>query len=158
MEEQVKAVDTAELLESYRELLKTVETLPLRISGNSMAPFLVHGRDTVFLTAVKRPLGVGDIALYQRDSGAYVLHRICAVEQNGRYTMVGDAQTAVERGIRKEQIFAVVCRAIRKGKEQGPGSFWWEFFEKVWVRVIWLRPCLQRMYGGARNVLGRRRK
>ena len=36
MEEQVKAVDTAELLESYRELLKTVETLPLRISGNSI--------------------------------------------------------------------------------------------------------------------------
>lgn len=153
---EVRTVDTAALLEEYRELLNTVEVLPLRVSGNSMAPFLRHGEDTVFLTAVKRPLKVGDIALYQRRSGGYVLHRICAVEQDGTYAMVGDGQKTVEHGVRREQIFALVCRAERRGTTQEPGCFWWEFFEKFWARAVKLRPLLWRMYGLARKLIGRK--
>ena len=156
MEERVKVVDTAELLESYRELLQTADTLPLRVSGNSMAPFLIHGRDTVYLSRVDRPLKVGDIVLYQRRSGAYVLHRICRLEGES-FCMVGDAQTALEHGIQREQIFAVVRSALRKEKQQAPGSFWWEFFEKVWVRMVPCRPLVWRLYGAVRKCFGRKR-
>lgn len=145
MEQKVRKVDTAALLEEYRTLLETVDTLPLLISGSSMTPFLVHGRDTVRLTRVSRPLKRGDIVLYQRKNGAYILHRICAVEGE-TFSLVGDAQTGIERGIEREQIFAVVCSAVRKGKLQRPGCFWWEFFARGWVRVIPLRPALLRIY------------
>ena len=114
MEKMVKSVDTAQLLESYRELLKAADNLPLRVSGNSMAPFLEHGRDTVYLSRVSRPLKVGDIVLYQRKNGAYVLHRICRLEGDA-YCMVGDAQTMLEHGIQREQVFALVRWAQRKG-------------------------------------------
>lgn len=157
MERLSKTVDNAQLLESYRQLLPAVDELPLRVCGSSMAPFLVHERDTVWLSRIDRPLKVGDIVLYRRDNGVYVLHRVCALEGEGRFCMVGDAQIILEHGVRREQIFAVVRRAERKGNIQAPGCFWWEFFEKVWVRVISWRPRLLRLYGTARKRVGRGR-
>ena len=76
MEQKRISVDTALLLEQYRELLQTAQTLPLVATGNSMAPFLADRRDTVYLSRIERPLRRGDIVLYQRESGAYILHRI----------------------------------------------------------------------------------
>lgn len=154
MEHRSRQVDNALLLEEYRTLLATVPQLPLLVSGGSMTPFLVHGRDTVFLTKVSRPLQRGDIVLYQRNSGAYVLHRIYAVE-DGTFAMVGDAQTLIEHGITAGQIFAVVCAVQRKGCQLAPGSFWWEFFAKVWIRIVPARPTLMRLYGGIRKVFRR---
>ena len=154
MEQRTQKVDTALLLEEYRVLLDTVNQLPLLVSGNSMSPFLVHGRDTVFLTKVNRPLRQGDIVLYRRKTGAYVLHRICAVKGD-TFFMVGDAQTKIEPGIVREQIYAVVCAAIRKGQHQEPGCFWWDFFEKYWVHLVPVRPILLRAYGALKRLLRR---
>lgn len=152
----MRKVDTGTLLEEYRTLLEAVDTLPLLISGNSMTPFLVHGRDTVYLTKPSRPLKRGDIALYRRKSGAYILHRICAVHGD-TFSMVGDAQTGIEHGISREQIFAVACSAERKGRCQEPGCFWWDFFAKFWVRVIPARPVLMRLYGVLSKLLRRKK-
>lgn len=141
MKTQVKTVAPEILLEEYRQLLNSeekIEALPLVVTGSSMTPFLVGGRDRVFLSRVTRPVRRGDILLYRRRTGAYVLHRVYRAEEKG-YTMVGDAQTELEPGIRPEQVIAIVTRAQRKGKTQEPGTFWWEFFEKVWIRMIPLR-------------------
>lgn len=154
MEQKKQRVGTSLLLEEYRKLLETVDQLPLLISGNSMSPFLVHGRDTVCLTKVNRPLKRGDIVLYHRKNGAYILHRICAVEGD-TFSMVGDAQTEIEHGIAREQIFAVVCSVIRKGQRQTPGCFCWDFFEKIWIRFIPIRPFLVNMYGVLKRLFRR---
>lgn len=145
MERAVREVDTAVLLEGYRELLEQVDTLPLLVSGNSMVPFLVHGRDTVYLTKAVGPMKRGDMVLYQRRNGAYILHRIYACKGD-LFDMVGDAQIQIEHGIAAEQIFAVVRSAVRKGRVQEPGCFWWDFFEKVWIRIVPLRPVVMRVY------------
>ena len=144
------------LLEEYRRILaeeSRVQALPLVISGYSMTPFLLHGRDTVYLSRLERQPKRGDMLLYRRDSGAYILHRVVRVE-NGVCTMVGDAQTLLEPGIRRDQIIAIVTAADRKGKRQKPGCFWWEFFEKVWLGMIPLRPYAMALYGRLRRVLG----
>lgn len=73
------------------------------------------------------------------------MHRICRVRREG-YDIVGDAQTQIEGPVRREQIFALVTKVQRKGKWIGPGSFWWEFFARVWIHVIPLRPALLRAY------------
>ena len=141
------------LLEEYRRILAEepeVEALPLVISGSSMTPFLVHGRDTVYLSRLERPARRGDMLLYQRSCGQYVLHRVWKVEKDGTFTMVGDAQVELERGIREDQIIAVVTSVIRKGKRMGPGSFWWEFFEKIWIRMVPLRPFFWKVYSRLR--------
>lgn len=136
------------LLESYRDILREeakVDALPLVVTGTSMTPFLIPRRDTVFLSRVDRPLRRGDVVLYRRNSGSYVLHRIYRISPQGM-TMIGDGQTALEPGIRQEQVIARMTRVIRKGKTLGPGSFWWWFFEKIWLRIIPLRPGICRIY------------
>lgn len=156
MEHIEKSLDTAALLEEYRALLQTVDVLPLRITGSSMTPFLVPGRDSVLLTRPPETLRRGDIALYRREGGAYVLHRVYRREGENGYAMLGDAQQCVEHGVRREQIIAVVQSAERKGKQQQKGCFWWEFFARVWPRLVPLRPALLRLYQTMQKILGRK--
>lgn len=147
MERHNRVMQPEILLEEYRRLLEdeNITALPLVISGNSMSPFLVHGRDTVYLSRLDRPAKKGDVLLYKRDSGAYILHRVYKADKDS-YTMVGDAQTQLEQDIRPDQIIAIMTSALRKGKLQKKGSFWWEFFEKLWIRIIPLRPMLTKIY------------
>ncbi len=153
MQRVEKAVDTALLMEEYRVLLDTGALLPLQITGSSMTPFLIPGRDSVMLEKPKTPLRTGDMVLYQRDDGAYVLHRIVRRERNGTFSIIGDGQNQIETGIRETQIFAVVRYATRKGKRQKPGCFWWEFFAHIWIHLIPARARLRRIY-----FAGKRRK
>ena len=149
MEMKKKILPPEVLLEEYRRILAEepmIAALPLVVSGSSMTPFLVGGRDTVYLSRLERPVRRGDMLLYQRASGQYVLHRVWKVEKDGSFIMVGDAQTELEPGIREDQIMAIVTFAIRKGKPAVPGLFWWEFFEKVWIRMVPLRPFFWKVY------------
>lgn len=142
----MKKVDTFEYVSVLKELVEEGREVSMLISGSSMSPFLCHGRDQVYFKAPDRPLRVGDMVFFQRRSGQYVLHRICKVK-DGDYYIVGDAQTAIEGPVSREQIFALVTRVRRKGRILAPGNFWWEFFARVWVRLIPLRPLLVRAYG-----------
>ena len=145
MKHNVKILEPEELAESLPQLLEEVEAVPLVISGSSMTPFLVHGRDTVYLSGVKEPLKRGDMAFYRRENGRCILHRVYRVE-GACYTMVGDAQTQLEPGIRQEQILARVTAVRRKGKLLQKGSFWWDFFEKIWIRAVPVRPAVRAVY------------
>ena len=153
MEHRVRVVDPAQMIEPLLDLLDEVQAVPLVISGGSMSPFLINGRDTVYLSKISRPLKKGDMVLYRRAGGAYVLHRIFKVE-DGSYTMVGDAQTYLESGIRPDQSCAIVTAACRKDKLLQKGSFWWDFFEIVWIRLVPLRPALKNMYSFVKQLLG----
>lgn len=145
MEPKLKVEAPEALMGPLLELVEQGETVPLVISGGSMTPFLVHRRDTVYLSKVSRELKKGDMILYRRGGGAYVLHRICAVRE-GTYDLVGDAQTLIEPGIRHDQVLALVTAVRRKGTLLQKGSFWWDFFERVWIRMIPLRPALMGLY------------
>lgn len=153
MEHKVRIVSPKAIMEPLLALLDEVEAVPLVISGGSMTPFLVHGRDTVYLSKVKKPLKKGDMVLYQRLGGSYVLHRILKVE-GSLYTMVGDAQTHLELGIHESQIRAIVTAVRRKDKLLQKGSFWWIFFEKIWVRMVPLRPAVRKAYSFIKRLLG----
>ena len=60
--------------------------------------------------------------------------------------MLGDAQTMPEPGICRDQILAKVTAVRRKGKLLRNNSLLWQFFEKIWIRVVPLRPTLTRVY------------
>ncbi len=47
---------------------------------------------------------------------------------------------------RPDQVLALVTAVRRREKLLQPGSFWWNFFEKVWIRVIPLRPGIVAAY------------
>lgn len=87
----------------------------LTTSGTSMLPMLRDRKDVVYLTKLKRRPKKYDVVLFQRESGAYVLHRIVAVGSDGTFVFCGDNQTELERGVRADQLVAVVESFERSG-------------------------------------------
>ena len=149
MEYKIRVDSPDVIMEPLLALLDEVEAVPLVISGSSMTPFLVGGRDTVYLSKPSGPLKKGDMVLYQRQNGSYILHRVWKVEEDS-FTMVGDAQFFLEPGIKQEQVRAIVKAVRRKGKLLQKGSFWWDFFEKVWICLVPVRPALNKLYSISR--------
>lgn len=157
MKTETRQIAPEVLLEEYRNILASEEqagSLPLLVIGGSMQPFLIGGRDTVFLSRLQRHARRGDILLYRRDSGGYVLHRVWKVSGT-ELTMVGDAQKNLEQGIRQDQVIAIVTSAERKGKLLMPGDFWWDFFADTWLR---LRVFRRLIHGAYTAVRGKKRR
>lgn len=148
--ERRNVVSPEAVMEPLLRLLEETTAVPLVVSGSSMTPFLAPGRDTVYLSVISKPLRRGDMVLYRRDNGRYILHRILRVEAES-YTMIGDAQHIPEPGIRREQILAIVTAVRRKEKLLQKGSFWWMFFRHIWICLVPLRPLLRGIYDKIKN-------
>lgn len=148
----MKTVDAQEYISMLRELTEEGKEVSLLITGNSMSPFIIHQRDVIYFSAPDRELRVGDMVFYQRDNGQFVMHRIWKVKNDGYY-IVGDAQTVIEGPVRRDQIFARINAVRRKGKVIREGDFWWDFFEKVWIRLVPIRPVLVRLYSACSRIL-----
>lgn len=148
-----KVLETRAYVSVLRELTEEGREVSMLVAGSSMSPFLVHGRDTIYFKKPDRALQKGDMVFYQRSDGRYIMHRICGVKAEG-YDIVGDAQQEIERPVRPGQIFAVVTRVKRKGKIEEPGTFWWEFFEHVWIRMIPVRRSIMKLYEKLRRQEG----
>lgn len=146
----MKVVDTREYVTMLRGLVEEGREVSMVIAGSSMSPFLIHKRDVIYFRSPDRPFRTGDMVFYLRDNGRYVMHRICRVRPEGYY-LVGDAQTAVEGPIRPDQIFARITKVRRKERWLAEGCFWWEFFARIWIRVIPLRPAILGLYSFLRR-------
>ncbi len=75
-------------------------------NGTSMLPLIRQKTDSVVLTAA-REIKKYDIVLYTRADQSFVLHRVVEVTEDG-FNLCGDNQTDIEKGIKREQIKAVV--------------------------------------------------
>ncbi len=146
----IKTIDTIGALTVMQELTEEGHTVSVTVSGNSMAPFLRHGRDVVWFRKPDRPLKVGDIVFFRRPSGQFVLHRICRICPGG-YMIVGDNQTVPEGPVDPAQIFAVVVQVRRKGRMLDPKHLLWRFFAVVWVRMRFARKTIAAVHGRLRR-------
>ena len=123
------------LLESepiIREVTESGGEIRIFPKGTSMLPLLRQGKDSVVLVKADGALSRGDVPLYKRDDGQYVLHRIVKVEKDGTYTMCGDNQTALERGIRSEQVIAVASAVYRKDKRVEKSALSYRIYVLLW--------------------------
>ncbi len=124
----------------------------LTVTGSSMLPMLSHCRDSVLLIPVPQRCKVGDIILYRRDNGKYILHRIISTDADG-YICCGDNQAQRER-VRHTQLLAVVDGFVRKNKQYTLDHPGYRLYTAVWVRLFFLRPG----YIALRRRLARLRK
>ena len=132
-------LDTNQYLDAVCRMIgEGNENVPVPIKGVSMRPFLRDG-DYAYLVSLPGKLKRGDIVLYRRKNGQYVLHRIYKVLKNGDYLMLGDSQMEPEP-MREEQFRAKVSFVRCMGEECRPGSFRWWFFAVPWVRLARWRP------------------
>lgn len=145
MKENKQIITTEDFLESILPLIEEGLTVPLKVSGGSMEPFLAHGRDTIHITKPQFPLKKGEMAFFKRNNGRIVMHRICKVKEDGYY-FVGDAQTFIEGPVTEKCIFGVVSSVNRKGNTVSKNNFVFWFFAKVWINIIPLRPFIMKIY------------
>ena len=77
--------------------------------GDSMLPTLQNGIDTVTVAPAAECI-VGDIILYRRPSGNYVLHRIVGKAKRG-FMLCGDNENIIEYPIPQSAVLAKVVSA-----------------------------------------------
>ncbi len=146
-----KQVRLEELLPVIEETLASGGTVRLPITGTSMLPLLVAGRDTVVLTRVDAPPQTYDLPLYRRENGTFVLHRVVGVAEDGTYTCCGDNQWVKEPGIRKEQFIGVVARICRKGREFPVTAKRYRLYVRAWALLFPVRRYLVALRGKLRK-------
>ena len=137
-------LDTNQYLDAVCRMIREGnENVPVPIKGISMRPFLRDG-DYAYLVSLPGKLKRGDIVLYRRKNGQYVLHRIYKVLKNGDYLMLGDSQMMPEP-VEAEQMLAIVSFVRCMGQECRPGSFRWWFFAVPWLRLARWRPQIAKL-------------
>ena len=139
------------LMEVVTLQLQSGQLANLVVSGSSMLPMLREYRAAVQLKPVSERLQPGEIGLYHRDNGQYVLHRVIRLSGED-YLFCGDNQAELET-VRHDQLIAVVVGYTRKGKlhstrEPGYGIYCW-----LWVKLF----CLRKYYIWLRRRLARLR-
>lgn len=144
---QKRVIDADIYMPVLCDLLKQGKEVSLLITGNSMSPFLIHGRDEIRISPPDGQWKKGDMAFFRRKDGSYVMHRIVRVNAGGKCFLVGDGQVVIEGPIEPEQIFGKITAVKRKGQWIGPGNFWWEFFEHIWIHMIPVRMVIRKIYG-----------
>ena len=132
--------DTIEVIE---EILAGGGEFRLYPRGKSMRPLIIEGRDSVVLA--RKPIDElhrHDMVFYRRDNGQFVLHRLMKIEKDGTYTMCGDAQIALERGVRADQIIGYVITMYRKDRRMSLETPWYRLSVCVWSWIFLRRCCM----------------
>lgn len=115
----------------------------LKLNGESMRPLIRKQKDSVTVIPVYRELKKGDIVLFARQDGAYVVHRIRGIN-NGFAVTIGDNCVRFDAPVSVSDIKGIVIKAERNGKIINLDSFFSRFFGILRMqtrpfRMIWLK-------------------
>ena len=142
------AIPMEELMALLQLQMQTTGSAPLTVTGWSMMPMLHNRRDSVVIEPVEDRQKKGDLILYRRENGQYVLHRILRLNKEG-YVCCGDNQFFTEK-VGESQLIAVVTRFTRGGKSYDVDNKGYRRYVWWWVNFHWLRW----LYLGPRRLLG----
>ncbi len=157
MNKKRKFVAMDELSPMIEELIATGADVTLTVTGNSMSPLWHHLKNSVVLTKCDPyALNKGDVPLYRRADGRYILHRIVRVHKD-TYDLAGDAQTEIERGLEKSRIIAVVKAFERGGRLVSVTSPRYRAYERLWRLLLPLRQVIFKVYGATYGKLKRKK-
>lgn len=145
MEERVVLTNLAELSPVMQDCIEAGSEVVLTVTGNSMRPYLRHLRDQVVLAKCDpQHLQIGDVPLYRRPDGKFVLHRVVGLGAS-TYTLCGDAQTEKEFAVPTDCILAVATGFYRRGKRVSCSSFLYRVYWRFWMAAFPIRPFLLRL-------------
>ena len=100
-------------MSSIKQELLSGKVIIAQTKGVSMLPLLLEGKSYVVVESVNRDLQVGDLPLFIRSDGSYIIHRLVKIEGNRYYTL-GDNCIRGEVSTR-EHIIGVVKEINRNG-------------------------------------------
>lgn len=145
---QTKSVTLSDVYDVMMEMLNSGGTVNFNPRGTSMLPTLHNDGDRVVLKKFKT-LKKYDLPLYLRDDGQFVLHRVHKVNSDGTYSMCGDNQWHLEKGIRPDQIIGTVVSIQRGNKVIKTSNLLYRCYVVLWVKSRVLRRIV---VGGFRKI------
>ena len=135
---QTVPIPMEELAKLLKLQLDDSGTAQLIVTGMSMWPMLTNRRDQVTLALPPETYCKGDLILYRRDCGSYVLHRIVRIAKDGTFICSGDNQWLPEK-VCPQQVFAIVTAFCRKGIHYPVTHCGYRCYVSVWVTMFPLR-------------------
>lgn len=137
---------------TFAEILAKSGHLAYTTRGVSMRLLLKQGRDVVNIRArSSERCAKYDAALFVRDNGQYVLHRILKVLEGG-YWIVGDNCVGGEF-VREEQVIGVLESVTRNGRTLSMNAPMVRFYVLLWCAPWRTRFFVLRCKGFLRRVL-----
>ena len=124
-------------IEEALRLVQKGVTVTFPVTGQSMLPFIIGGKESVILHSPGGLVDVGDVVLAWVDGNRYVVHRIIRIDGD-RVTLMGDGNVAVTEHCRLNDIKARVTHVVdAKDRTHYLYNRWRMLGAKVWY---WLRP------------------
>lgn len=137
-------LDTEKYLDAVCRMIAEGSTdVPVPVRGVSMRPFL-RNADFAHLTTLPEKIRRGDILLYRRDNGQYVLHRVYKLRKDGGFLLLGDSQMTPEP-VEPHQLRAKVSYVRCGGEICRPRSLRWWFFAVPWRLFAPWRPQIAKL-------------
>lgn len=101
----------------WHELTLGGENIPvtLMLDGESMRPLIRKQKDNITVIPVYRKLKKGDIVLFVRRDGAYVVHRVNKIKDETVIT-IGDNCVVFDAEIPVSDVWGIVVKEERNGK------------------------------------------
>ncbi|NIM95876.1 MAG: hypothetical protein GTO18_19425 [Anaerolineales bacterium] len=132
------------------EVLHRGDMLRFKAHGASMAPFIKDGDILSILPVEESELQIGNVVLYQSESGSLLAHRIVKRSRNeGQWilTVQGDARFALVEEVYPDQVLGrVVC--VQRGMNIHHLNRWpWQLVSLLWVEFTLLFNFLRRALG-----------
>ncbi len=123
-------------IEEALRLVQEGVTVTFPVTGHSMLPFIIGGKESVVLHAPGLT-AVGDVVLAWVDGNRYVVHRIINIDGD-RVTLMGDGNVKGTEHCLLKDVKARVTHVVdAKDKTHYLYNRWRMLGAKVWY---WLRP------------------
>ena len=144
--EKIKYAQMKSIVPLIQSVISEGREAKIRVTGNSMYPTLLDRRDTVRLCAIDR-IKVGDVILYLRENGDYVLHRVIG-KKGDNLSFAGDNELEREYPVNTSQCIAKMTGFIRNGKEYDcKTSIKYRVIAFLWTRLFFMRGILAKVFG-----------
>ena len=145
--EQLKEQDEGFLdngigIEKWRELGENGAPIPIRIPvhGFSMMPLIRPEKDMITIMPLVRAPKVGDIVMFRRGDGKYIVHRVYRIFIDGIQTW-GDNCINADAPRKREDIFGLIVSMEKNGKtykldndkQRAYGVKWMKYGRPVWM-------------------------
>ena len=124
------------VIEEAVRLVQEEVTVTFPVTGQSMLPFIIGGKESVILHAPGLT-AVGDVVVARVDGNRYVVHRIINIDGD-RVTLMGDGNVrGTEHCLLKDVKARVTHVVSADNKKRDLYSRWRVRAAKLWY---WLRP------------------
>lgn len=141
-------------IHSIKEGLDREGFIMSEVKGISMLPTLRENRDRVIIEVPKGELQKGDLVLYIRFDGAYVLHRIIDIGAD-EYLIRGD-NTYVNEHVPRRNVIGVVTHILRGEKVIDMGDPAYQTYVSSLNRIYPLRKKIWQLRRSVSQVLSKK--